>query len=257
MLSVPPTPRGQRARARAMSHVRSALPPGRTPRPCARARTILRSPHHSPTALPFQRLDESVNQQCHGEPFISTNDFFASPSTPSDRRRSAIEWTSRNERICRDVAAGHRGVEVLQLLLHPSLTATPKRANLCSWPRRLKSCRSDLERRVPDELRTPDRNAARHLAAVQRETDHRARAPPRPAQALRPLPPSRRGERAAIARTASAAVGAVEFQAHRGADPCGQQHHRDDIACARPLALDHQRDFERKREAMRTILVNA
>src|SRR4029453_1266989 len=59
--------------------------------------------------------------------------------------------------------------------------------------------------------------------------------------ALRALPEAivkqggNRAHRLGLVRT-------VDFQAHRGPDRCGQQHHGDDVARARPLALHDERD---------------
>ena len=76
----------------------------------------------------------------------------------------------------RRVAARHRAVQALELALHLAhrvAEARDLRVDIARGDRVV----GDLERRVRDELRAADRDAARDADAVQREARHRAAFP--------------------------------------------------------------------------------
>ncbi len=72
----------------------------------------------------------------------------------------------------RRIAAGHRRVKPLELALHFAHRIVEAR-DLGTDVARIDRVVRDLERRVRDELRPPDRDAARNADAVEREARHR------------------------------------------------------------------------------------
>ena len=209
--------------ARAAASARARRPARR--RPCARAGRRPRSPRTARPARPSACVSAHSALQCCSAMMPRG----ASDSVGSSR---IIGCTSRKApNSARRVAGRHHAVQALELGAH----LAPSRGR-SARSRRRRAPRNrvvrDLERRVRDELRAADGDAARDAEAVQREARHGATGPS----------PKQSAISATSASIASASSGPLGLERHLRALAGGEHHHAHDALGVDAAAVARHRD---------------